>query len=144
MLKALEARDLFLEAHNLLLEHNLWVLQETRVSFRLTTCASPRGPGSVGRRGGSPTDLRSATFDNLTDSRLAACASRLATCSRSWCTSSDLACSTRILPVRHPTAPPRSLASCACGRIQGYLSHEKTPTPLGTPSDPRHRPTVGS
>ena len=26
----------------------------------------------------------------------------------------------------------------------GYLSHEKTPTPLGTPLDPRHRPTVES
>ena len=28
--------------------------------------------------------------------------------------------------------------------IQGYLAHKKTPTPLGPPQDPRHRPTVGS
>ena len=30
------------------------------------------------------------------------------------------------------------------GQLQGYLAHQKTPTPLGPPSDPRHRPTVGS
>ena len=29
-------------------------------------------------------------------------------------------------------------------KIQGYLAHKKTPTPVGPPSDPRHRPTVGS
>ena len=29
-------------------------------------------------------------------------------------------------------------------RVQGYLAHKQTPTPLGPPSDPRHRPTVGS
>ena len=28
--------------------------------------------------------------------------------------------------------------------LQGSLAHKKTPTPLGTPYDPRHRPTVGS
>ena len=28
--------------------------------------------------------------------------------------------------------------------LQGYLAHEKTPPPPGTPKDPRHRPTVGS
>ena len=28
--------------------------------------------------------------------------------------------------------------------VQGYLAHNKTPTPLGPPQDPRHRPTVGS
>ena len=28
--------------------------------------------------------------------------------------------------------------------VQGYLAHTKTPTPLGPPKDPRHRPTVGS
>ena len=28
--------------------------------------------------------------------------------------------------------------------IQGYLAHKKTPTPLGPPQDPRHRPTLGS
>ena len=28
--------------------------------------------------------------------------------------------------------------------LQGYLAHKKTPTPLGPPKDPRHRPTVGS
>jgi hypothetical protein len=28
--------------------------------------------------------------------------------------------------------------------VQGYLAHKKTPTPLGTPWDPRQRPTVGS
>ena len=28
--------------------------------------------------------------------------------------------------------------------LQGYLAHRKTPTPLGPPWDPRHRPTVGS
>jgi hypothetical protein len=27
--------------------------------------------------------------------------------------------------------------------IQGYLAHTKTPTPLGPPLNPRHRPTVG-
>ena len=28
--------------------------------------------------------------------------------------------------------------------LQGNLAHEKTPTPLRPPQDPRHRPTVGS
>ena len=28
--------------------------------------------------------------------------------------------------------------------LQGYLAHKETPTPLGPPLDPRHRPTVGS
>ena len=28
--------------------------------------------------------------------------------------------------------------------LQGYLAHEKMPTPLRPPKDPRHRPTVGS
>ena len=28
--------------------------------------------------------------------------------------------------------------------MQGYLAHKKTPTPLGPPKDPRHRPAVGS
>ena len=28
--------------------------------------------------------------------------------------------------------------------LQGYLAHTKTPTPLGPPKDPRHRPLVGS
>ena len=28
--------------------------------------------------------------------------------------------------------------------VQGYLAHKKTPTPLETPWDPRHRPRVGS
>ena len=28
--------------------------------------------------------------------------------------------------------------------LQGYLAHQKTSTPIGTPSDPVHRPTVGS
>ena len=28
--------------------------------------------------------------------------------------------------------------------LQGYLAHKKMPTPLGPPTDPRHRPTVGS
>jgi hypothetical protein len=28
--------------------------------------------------------------------------------------------------------------------LQGYLVHKKTPTSLGPPLDPRHRPTVGS
>ena len=28
--------------------------------------------------------------------------------------------------------------------LQGYLAHKKTPTPLRTPWDTRHRPTVGS
>ena len=28
--------------------------------------------------------------------------------------------------------------------VQGYLAQKKTPTPLGTPKDPRHRPTVES
>ena len=30
------------------------------------------------------------------------------------------------------------------GLVQGYLAHKKTPTPLGTPYDPRHSPTVES
>ena len=29
-------------------------------------------------------------------------------------------------------------------RVQGYLAHKKTPTPLGLPWDPRHEPTAGS
>jgi len=29
-------------------------------------------------------------------------------------------------------------------RLQGYLAHRKTPTPLGPPLDPRHMPTIGS
>ena len=28
--------------------------------------------------------------------------------------------------------------------LQGYLAYKKTPTPLGPPQDPRHRPTAGS
>jgi len=28
--------------------------------------------------------------------------------------------------------------------IQGYLAHMNTPTPLGPPEDPRHRPTIES
>jgi len=28
--------------------------------------------------------------------------------------------------------------------VQGYLAPKKTPTPLGPPNDPRHRPAVGS
>jgi len=28
--------------------------------------------------------------------------------------------------------------------LQGYLAHQKKPTPLGPPWDPTHRPTVGS
>ena len=28
--------------------------------------------------------------------------------------------------------------------LQRYLPHKKTPTPLGTPQDARHMPTVGS
>ena len=28
--------------------------------------------------------------------------------------------------------------------LQGYLAHQKMPTPLGPPRDPTHRPTVGS
>ena len=37
------------------------------------------------------------------------------------------------------TADPETLKE-----VQGYLAHVKTLTPLGPPSDPRHRPTVGS
>ena len=29
-------------------------------------------------------------------------------------------------------------------RVQGYLVHKKTPTPLGPPQDPAHGPTGGS
>ena len=39
-------------------------------------------------------------------------------------------------------ASNRSQASTCT--VQGYLAYNKTPTPLGTPWDPRHRPTVGS
>ena len=28
--------------------------------------------------------------------------------------------------------------------LQGYLAHKKQPNPLGPPSGPSHRPTVGS
>ena len=28
--------------------------------------------------------------------------------------------------------------------LQGYLAHKKQPPPLGSPQDPRHRPTVES
>jgi len=28
--------------------------------------------------------------------------------------------------------------------LQGYLAHKKTPTPLGPPQAPGHRPTIGS
>ena len=28
--------------------------------------------------------------------------------------------------------------------LQRYLAHKKSSTPLGSPEDPRHRPTVGS
>ena len=31
-----------------------------------------------------------------------------------------------------------------CEDLQGYLPHNKTPSPLGPPYDPRHRPTVWS
>ena len=27
--------------------------------------------------------------------------------------------------------------------VQGYLAYKKTPTPIGPPQDPGHRPTVG-
>ena len=37
-----------------------------------------------------------------------------------------------------------SLARSLSRARQGYLAHKKTPTPLGPPYDPRHRPTVGS
>jgi len=33
---------------------------------------------------------------------------------------------------------------CLKGTLQGCLAHKKTPTPLGTPWEPRHGPTVGS
>jgi len=37
-------------------------------------------------------------------------------------------------------------SACEAQRVhvKGYLAHETTPTPLGPPQDPRHRPTVGS
>ena len=33
---------------------------------------------------------------------------------------------------------------CGTNPMKGYLAHEKTPTPLRPPPDPRHMPTVGS
>jgi len=33
---------------------------------------------------------------------------------------------------------------CLGGSLQGYFAHKKAPTSLGSPYDPRHRPTVGS
>ena len=36
------------------------------------------------------------------------------------------------------TPPPRA------PKLQGYLAHKKTSTPLGTPDCSRHRPTVES
>ena len=36
-----------------------------------------------------------------------------------------------------------SATAQACSS-QGYLTHKRTPTPLGSPQDHRHRPTVGS
>ena len=35
---------------------------------------------------------------------------------------------------------PHTFSAC----LQGYLAHAKTPSPLGTPLVPRHRPTVRS
>ena len=37
-------------------------------------------------------------------------------------------------------SPPTRVSSMA--GVQGYLAHQKTPTPLGPPEDPRHRPTI--
>jgi len=40
---------------------------------------------------------------------------------------------------------PRSLTNVQqLQRLQGYFAHKKTPTPLGHPYDPCHRPAVGS
>ena len=47
----------------------------------------------------------------------------------------------------HPMLPAGALGAVSMvGAVsaQGYLAHTKTPTPLGPPQDPRHRPTVGS
>ena len=47
----------------------------------------------------------------------------------------------------HGQVPGSGGASVADARglsLQGYLAHKKTPTSLGSPQDPRHRPTVGS
>ena len=50
-------------------------------------------------------------------------------------------CGLGCVPVR-----PNSKTGGAPPRLpfQGYLTHKKTPTPLGPPQDPRHMPTVGS
>ena len=43
------------------------------------------------------------------------------------------------------TLEPLLPSEVYCGfYLQGYLAHEKSPTPLGPPEDPRHRPTVGT
>ena len=47
----------------------------------------------------------------------------------------------------HPEAlslPPLIFLATNLFRLQGYLAHKKTPTPLEPPYDPRHKPTVGS
>ena len=35
-------------------------------------------------------------------------------------------------------------AGVLVSEIRGFLAHKTTPTHLGLPQDPRHRPTVGS
>jgi len=51
-----------------------------------------------------------------------------------------------ILRLPFEPAPPRSFPRGTHGpvHVEGYLAHEKSPTPLGHPQDPRHRSTVGS
>jgi hypothetical protein len=39
---------------------------------------------------------------------------------------------------------PSASKTLAAKVRQGYLAHEKTPTPSGPPQGPRHSPTVGS
>ena len=54
-------------------------------------------------------------------------------------------CSERaILNVVHPEYSRCNGPQRARHRLQGYLTHKKTPTPLGPPWHPRHRPMVGS
>jgi len=44
------------------------------------------------------------------------------------------------------SSPPQveEWVKAGLGPLEGYLSHEKQPTPLGPPQGPRHRPTVES
>ena len=47
-------------------------------------------------------------------------------------------------PALYTHAPVRLNLIVQVKHLQSFLAHKKTPTPLGPPKDPRHRPTEGS